>query len=220
MAGGLNGDGLTRRERERQAHRREILEAAERVFVRDGYQAATVERIAQEAEFAVGTLYNFFESKEKLFEEVIARLANEAFERLEEEVFCEEDPVAAIEALIHIRLAYPQEHREFGQLFLEVAPAARTALLRLLPESCRDLHARYLQKLAEVIRRGIDARVFRDEDPTLLGLCIEGALQAVGLDWMQGGTGKFTQERLEAVKRILLAMICVPREEHVEGRAT
>lgn len=220
MQTSVEDNGLTRRERERQAHRREILEAAERVFVRDGYQAATVERIAQEAEFAVGTLYNFFESKEKLFEEVIARLASEAFERLEEKVFREDDPVAAIEALIYIRLAYPQEHREFGQLFLEVAPAGRTALVRALPESCRDLHARYLQKLAEVIRRGIHAGLFRDEDPVLLGLCIEGALQAVGLDWMQGGAGKFTLERLEVVKRILMAMLCVPQVKHVEGQAT
>jgi len=33
------------------------------VFARNGYRGATVEQIAQEAEFAVGTLYNFFRAR-------------------------------------------------------------------------------------------------------------------------------------------------------------
>jgi len=57
---------LSRRDRERERHRQEILEAAERVFVREGYHAATVEAIAREAEFGIGTIYNFFQSKEDL----------------------------------------------------------------------------------------------------------------------------------------------------------
>jgi AcrR family transcriptional regulator len=39
----------SRRDRERETHRREILEAAERVFAVKGYEAATVEEIAREA---------------------------------------------------------------------------------------------------------------------------------------------------------------------------
>ena len=62
---------MTRKERERERHRREMLEAAERVFVRKGYHDATVEEIAQEAEFAVGTLYNFFKGKDDLYARVV-----------------------------------------------------------------------------------------------------------------------------------------------------
>ncbi len=70
--------GLPRKERERLAHRREIIGAAERVFARNGHRGSTVEQIAQEAEFAVGTLYNFFKSKEELYEEVLASLVEQA----------------------------------------------------------------------------------------------------------------------------------------------
>jgi len=214
----MQGNGLSRRERERRMHRAQILDAAERVFVRDGYQGATVERVAQEAEFAVGTLYNFFESKEKLFEEVITKMGEEVFGLLQEKVFNEPDPLAAVEALIDVRLAYPQEHRDFCQVFVDAAPAARTSVASALPEGCRDLYRRYLEAVAAVIRRGIAAGTFRDEDPTCLALCIEGAFQTVGLYWVTDSPAGPLAGRVAAVKRILLAMLCQPSQAAVEGR--
>lgn len=62
---------LHRKDRERLAKRREIVEAARLVFARHGYDNATLEEIAVEAEFAKGTIYNYFESKEALLVEII-----------------------------------------------------------------------------------------------------------------------------------------------------
>ncbi len=52
---------LSRRERERLVRRREILEAAQAVFAEKGYTHATIDEIAQRAEYGKGTLYNYFE---------------------------------------------------------------------------------------------------------------------------------------------------------------
>ena len=68
-----------RREREREQHRNEILDAAEHVFVQKG-PSATVEMIANEAQFAVGSLYNFFSGKDDIFEQVLMRISREAVE--------------------------------------------------------------------------------------------------------------------------------------------
>ncbi len=57
-----------RREREHREHRKEILVAARDVFSRRGYQAATLDEIADRAGFAKGTLYNYFRGKEDLFQ--------------------------------------------------------------------------------------------------------------------------------------------------------
>lgn len=46
-----------------------ILEAAIDVFVRDGFEAASVADIAQEAGVAKGTIYLYFESKDHLVEQ-------------------------------------------------------------------------------------------------------------------------------------------------------
>ncbi len=66
-----------RREIERQRHRFEIMEAAVRVFARRGYREATIDEIAEEARFGKGTIYNYFESKEHLFTEIIKMLFDE-----------------------------------------------------------------------------------------------------------------------------------------------
>lgn len=65
---------ISRRDREREQHRIDILDAAELIFVRDGI-SAKIETIAQEAEYSVGSIYNFFPSKDDLFKNVLLRIS-------------------------------------------------------------------------------------------------------------------------------------------------
>jgi AcrR family transcriptional regulator len=50
-----------------------LLEAAARVLLARGYSAATTNRIAETAGVSVGTLYEYFENKNQLFEALIQR---------------------------------------------------------------------------------------------------------------------------------------------------
>ena len=51
------------------AERRErIIEAAERAFVRNGFHAATMQHVADEAGMSPGNLYRYFPSKEAIVE--------------------------------------------------------------------------------------------------------------------------------------------------------
>lgn len=56
----------TRQEQQAET-RRQILEAAARVFARSGYRGASVEQIADEAGFSHGAVYSNFAGKEALF---------------------------------------------------------------------------------------------------------------------------------------------------------
>jgi AcrR family transcriptional regulator len=60
-------EAVNERERNRVLRREQILEAAVKVFARRGFGSATVAEIAEEADVAAGTIYNYFESKEELF---------------------------------------------------------------------------------------------------------------------------------------------------------
>src|SRR5579884_822985 len=59
--------------RVRAVRRRNLLEAAERLFLRDGYRHATMERVAEEAGVSKQTLYNYFADKEELFTALLER---------------------------------------------------------------------------------------------------------------------------------------------------
>ena len=61
---------LTREEKKAET-RREILNAAAAVFIRSGFQGASVEQITAEAGFTRGAFYSNFESKEQLFVELL-----------------------------------------------------------------------------------------------------------------------------------------------------
>lgn len=68
---------LLRKERERLAKRQEIVNAARQVFAQKGYDHATLDEIAAKAEFAKGTLYNYFDSKETLFREIVSAMLDD-----------------------------------------------------------------------------------------------------------------------------------------------
>ena len=57
-----------KRERTKVANRQAILAAARRVFAQMGYDAATVRDVIRGTELASGTFYNYFRSKEEVFE--------------------------------------------------------------------------------------------------------------------------------------------------------
>ncbi len=59
---------IGKRERTKLANRQAILVAARRVFAQLGYEAATVRDIIRGTELASGTFYNYFRSKEEVFE--------------------------------------------------------------------------------------------------------------------------------------------------------
>ena len=62
----------TRREQKALATRRRILEAAEMLFVRDGYAATTIAAIADPADVAVQTVYAVFGTKRAMLNELLA----------------------------------------------------------------------------------------------------------------------------------------------------
>lgn len=64
----IKGEG--KRARSKAANRKAILEAARGVFARIGYDATTVRDIIRETELAAGTFYNYFKSKEEVFEAI------------------------------------------------------------------------------------------------------------------------------------------------------
>ncbi len=65
--------GRTRVERKKEKTRQNIIAATMKLFKKQGYDATTMEQIAEEADIARGTLYNYFPAKEAIISEYIQR---------------------------------------------------------------------------------------------------------------------------------------------------
>lgn len=77
-----------------------IVEAGRRVLVEEGYEAATIERVAHEANVSPPTVKRLFVSKAGLLHAIFSRLEAEEWERLVAEVKGIEPPAARLEACV------------------------------------------------------------------------------------------------------------------------
>ena len=67
-----------RQERDREAVRRAILDAARELFVSEGYQNVSIRKIAERIEYSPAAIYGYFPSKDDIF----FALAEEGFRLL------------------------------------------------------------------------------------------------------------------------------------------
>lgn len=73
---------LTRKEKEQLVRRNLILDAAEELFSRDGYENASMNEIAKLSEFTKRTLYQYFDDKADLYLSVLLKLYSDMYEHL------------------------------------------------------------------------------------------------------------------------------------------
>lgn len=100
-----------------------ILQACPRVFTEHGYRKSSTAKIAVEAEVGIGTLYDYFSSKEAVF---IAYLDYELNQALESVVLKAakqiEDPVKTMKELIRVGIEFAFEQREMIRVVLSEMP--------------------------------------------------------------------------------------------------
>lgn len=177
-----------------------ILEAAEKVFSEKGYYDAKVYQIAEIADVSVGTIYRFYDSKKELYVAVIRT----KLERLEREVFSaikEKRPEEAIEAYINTLLNFFWNEKRFFELFMR-----EVGRLVVPNEECLNLsdwYDRYISRLSEVVKKGIEEGVFKELHPKATVLAISGALKNLLYASLKG----FVDLEPEEIKRTLLEIV-------------
>ena len=196
---------MSRKEREKKRHRQEILVAAERVFARDGFHGTTVESIAKEAEFAVGTIYNFFGGKEDLFVAVLCRIAEDLTEEFEREVSSNANPVDAVAAVFDLRVRLIEKHQAFFRLMFESGPGHSAEV----HSNMRRFYDRYLKALSGLFERGMQEGVFQKGDPVFTAMCLEGICHAMMLYTTLHTPTTPVSELAQRAKAAFLEQICV-----------
>ncbi len=126
---GNNSQVLSRKDRERELHRNEILAAAERVFVRDGI-STKIESIAREAEFAVGSIYNFFPSKDELFKGVLLRVSQLRLDDMTDAVRSASDaPWEGFDGVVRAWITHHVTHGDFLHVAMSQRAKGRGTIL-------------------------------------------------------------------------------------------
>jgi AcrR family transcriptional regulator len=144
------------REEKRAETRRRLLEAAATVFIRRGFQGASVEEICEEAGFTRGAFYSNFESKEQMFVELLQDRVYDEFRSMVERVPREVSPADRIRwAAQELKKGYERPAREWlFALWLEcLVHAARNPEFRSLASTfwsgTREMNAHGIREAYE-----------------------------------------------------------------------
>jgi AcrR family transcriptional regulator len=168
-----------RKQREKEQRKKEILDAAERLFFLRGYEAVSMDEIAREVELNKATLYLYFQNKEALFAAVVLR----GIAILEEKYrACMEEQVTGIAKVALLGQAYyrfSEEHPDYLRLikfygterFSKENPC--TAEIGKGYGTCRLI-------LRDAVQEGIDDGTIRaDLDPWLTAMYLMIAFMGV-----------------------------------------
>lgn len=127
-----------RRERQAEATRAAILDAAQSLFVQRGYAVTTMEAIAQNADVAVQTVYWAFGSKRAILQAILDRWrANAEIDETYVALMAEPDPVRQLRLSVRISRNAGERVGEVTEM-LRVAGAADAELRALCHELNED----------------------------------------------------------------------------------
>ncbi len=183
--------------------RRQILDAAVRVFARQGFHACRVSDIAREAGVAYGLVYHYFDSKDQVLNELFAErwsLLLVAIEEIDNRPIPPREKLDAVAGFIID--SYRHDPELMKVIIVEVTRAANSFGRTHLPEirQAYDL-------IAKIVRGAQDSGAFRDDiDAEFASMWFYGAIEQLLSGWVfeliPGDVDDFDRARLMVVETI------------------
>jgi TetR/AcrR family transcriptional regulator len=167
---------LSRRERERERIRQEILEAAELEFAQSGFRDTNMSAIAARVELSVGTLYNFFPSKDALFITLLDTKATEFFRREEEAVHGIKCPLEKIRFILRNMCQVLLENLSLFRLFIDIKTEKNMPAIEKEHPLVTVKVENHLQFMSGLFQEAMDAKMVRPMSPRLLAVCLDSLI--------------------------------------------
>ncbi|MCK6502162.1 TetR/AcrR family transcriptional regulator [Myxococcota bacterium] len=164
----------TRRERERERHRREILDAARAAVEAHGLDGLTVEEVARRSEFAVGSIYRYFRSKEDLVDMLLMELAAPYLDDVDAALAAERPFEQAFDGFLDVLVRHASEDLPALQLLYAVPGTAGTETRQRVREAAQ----RHFAAVGALVERGQAEGALAGEEPEAMTIALVGMLAA------------------------------------------
>ena len=188
---------LSRRERKKDETRERIVGAAIRLFMKKGFESTTVDEIAEAADVAKGTFFNYFPRKEAVLDALGEQVVHE-MEEVTRGLLAQ--PGTASDKIHRFAGEITRRHssnRELSRVFVQ-------RMLSKLQEPTHSTATRIRELLRSLIEQGQAAGEIRPLDASRASAVIQGAAIGTLLAWFSRESGAFDletelQERLSII---------------------
>ena len=192
-------------EHTRAAYREAILAAAEKIILRDGYLSAKMADIAEATGVSVGTLYNYFDSKEA----VLLALSDHHKARFHshvEQPFDSDDPLMQLRQVIGRANDFVEQNGALFNLYIQAKINGHDPFNGATNCVVQDSdHERYLALIRDSFNRGIQAGKIRSDIPVnALVWALHSMMEALLLDWCRQPNSFSLKQRGDEIVTLML----------------
>jgi TetR/AcrR family fatty acid metabolism transcriptional regulator len=192
--------------------RRVILDAAVRVFARQGFHTCRVSDIADEAGVAYGLVYHYFSSKDEILDTLFLERWDVMLAAIAEADRSQAEPREKLHAIASFIVeSYRRDPELMKVIIVEVTRAANT-FGRTHLAKIRDAY----EQIGGIVERAQQAGVFRTEiTPEFAALAFYGAIEQVLTGWIFEEV-VVGEDELERAKTLIVETICGGLEHRAE----
>lgn len=163
--------------------RRQIIDAAVRVFAQTGYYNSRVADVAREAGIASGTIYLYFRTKDEILATLFREKMAAFVERLRKRIAEEPHPVAKLRCLVAQHFEQLESNPELAEV---VQVELRQGHKFFRGASAKEVTS-YFDLIASVLEEGVARGVFRPDLPVKVATkMLFGALDQMATSWVLG----------------------------------
>lgn len=168
-----------RREREKEARKRQILSAARRLLFKKGIQSISINQIARTAELGVGTIYFYYQSKEEIFYSLQEEGLDILFHAIDAIGRADAPPDAKLRETGMAYLRFSSEQKDYFDIINYFLATPSVILGSELKQRIDRKGSRILRLIGGIIRMGVAQGRFSPVDAEKYAVLFWGALHGL-----------------------------------------
>ncbi len=140
---------------------RSLLEATRKILANEGFEAVTMERVAQEARIAKGGIYLYFRNKDRMIFAALEEIASEMTREIDTRVDPGAHPWERLCQVVSAQLDSMERHKDVLRTLLLIRWHMGNSRQRKKWQRLLKYRTRHLERIRAILDEGLGANIFR-----------------------------------------------------------
>lgn len=169
---------MTRKEMEIEARKKDIIDAAAKLFSEKEFHDVKVDDIAERVGLSKGTIYLYFKNKENLFYSIVWKRMRSLLKCIKQTLDCESSYEECLRRFIRTYLSFYAEHQAFFKIIHSEKMRMSADEHYKFHRYAKETFADFFQVVDRIIRKGQAEDALRPVDPGQAARYLIGVLNA------------------------------------------